>query len=110
MGGGAADDEPSDDFAFASAIIPVITFSNRSSFILPSGVCCIVPAANFLNVSSPSGAPLALSNASKFSAGQPVCILVAFEKVTCDEGVIVVRVTDKGRGMTADQVTKVTSA
>ena len=49
-----------------------------------------------------------VSNALKFGDGQPVSVSISFEKTNGEEGVIVVRVTDKGRGMTAEQLTKVT--
>jgi CheY-like chemotaxis protein len=48
-----------------------------------------------------------ISNASKFSNGLPVRIIVSFEQSNQKEGVIVVSVSDKGRGMTAEQLTKV---
>ena len=48
-----------------------------------------------------------VSNASKFSNGKPVYIDVAFERTNRAKGIIVVKVTDQGRGMTADQLTKV---
>ena len=48
-----------------------------------------------------------VSNACKFSQDQPVSVRVAFEQACGDRGVLVVTVTDKGRGMTPEQLTKV---
>merc|ERR1719174_3503293 len=48
-----------------------------------------------------------VSNASKFSEGRAFVVSVAFEQTNDKEGVIVVIVTDKGRGMTPCQLTKV---
>merc|ERR1719174_2426158 len=48
-----------------------------------------------------------VSNASKFSEGRAFVVSVAFEQTTDKVGVIVVIVTDKGRGMTPCQLTKV---
>merc|ERR1719201_1134949 len=48
-----------------------------------------------------------VSNASKFSEGRAFVVSVAFEQTNNKEGVIMVSVTDRGRGMTSDQLTKV---
>merc|ERR1719201_1740289 len=47
-----------------------------------------------------------VSNASKFSDGRAFVVSVAFEQTNDKEGVIVVIVTDRGRGMTSDHLTK----
>jgi len=47
-----------------------------------------------------------VSNASKFSDGRAFVVSVAFEQTNDKEGVIMVSVADKGRGMTPDQLTK----
>merc|ERR1719174_2153197 len=47
-----------------------------------------------------------VSNAAKFSDGQPVHVAVAFEQMNGKDGVLVVTVTDKGRGMTPEQLSK----
>ena len=48
-----------------------------------------------------------VSNAFKFSDGRAVVVVLAFEQTTDREAVIVVTVTDQGRGMTPDQLCKV---
>merc|ERR1711934_1346669 len=48
-----------------------------------------------------------VSNASKFSDGRAFVVSVAFEQTNDKEGVIVVIVADKGRGMTPEQLSKV---
>merc|ERR1719201_1649608 len=47
-----------------------------------------------------------VSNASKFSDGRAFVVSVAFEQTNDKEGVVTVIVTDKGRGMTPDQLTQ----
>merc|ERR1719476_737482 len=47
-----------------------------------------------------------ISNASKFSNGQPLRVRVAFTQMDHETANIVVTVTDKGRGMTPDQLAK----
>merc|ERR1719331_2902586 len=48
-----------------------------------------------------------MSNASKFSDDRPFLVSIAFEQTNQKKGVIVVTVSDKGRGMTAEQLAKV---
>ena len=47
-----------------------------------------------------------VSNASKFSNDQPISVIVTFKPTNHKEGVIVVTVKDKGRGMTQEQLIK----
>ena len=48
-----------------------------------------------------------VSNAAKFGESRPLTVTMAFEQMASNEGVLVVTVTDKGRGMAPDELAKV---
>ena len=51
-----------------------------------------------------------VSNAWKYGQGRPISVVMAFEKTDDKHGAIVVTVTDKGCGMTPDQLDRATEA
>ena len=104
----------SDEFPVNIAFFPILRLFKsiaayaRAKDVVVDGLALIEPtwqAAADEHVLKQAATNL-VSNASKFSDGSAVSVSMAFEQVNDKEGVIVVIVTDKGRGMTADQLSK----